>query len=234
MVQYFNALQLLEKAGLIVLSEHLREKSQIRFLLNGDSLLRYEDDHADEAEFIRLLLRSYEGVFSHYANIDEHQLSERCSLTDEEVVERLRHLKAAGVLSYHPQSAIPLLVFVQNRIEERYIYIDPQVYDVRKRKAEERMQAVRHYVTARDVCRSQLLLSYFGETDSTPCGGCDVCLRRKKSAAPAATEAIARRTRELTRVGVTDKKQLFEALALEFDEGEVADTLRRLADAGML
>ena len=233
-VQYFNALQLLEKAGLIVLSEHLREKSQIRFLLNGDSLLRYEDEHADEAEFIRLLLRSYEGVFSHYANIDERQLAERCSLPDEEVVERLRHLKAAGVLSYHPQSAIPLLVFVQNRIEERYIYIDPQVYDVRKRKAEERMQAVRRYVTARDVCRSQLLLSYFGETDSPPCGGCDVCLRRKKSAAPAATEAIAHRTRELTKAGVTDKKQLFETLALEFDEGEVADMLRRLADAGML
>ncbi len=233
-VQYFNALQLLEKAGVIVLSEHLREKSQIRFNYEGDQLLRYENAHEEEAEFIKLLLRSYEGVFSRYANIDEHQLAERCSLTDEEVVERLHRLSKAGVLSYHPQSAVPLLVFVQDRIDERYLYFEPQVYAERKRKAEERMLAVKHYVTSSNICRSQLLLNYFGETDSTPCGGCDVCLRRKKFSAPAAAEAIARRTRELAAAGITDRKQLFETLALEFDEGEVADTLRRMADVGML
>ena len=174
-VQLFNSVRFLEKAGVVALSEHLRETSQLHFKLNGDELMSFEDNHPELEEFIKLLLRSYGGLFTQYVRIDEQVIATRAGLTLEETTAQLQALHQAGVISYQPQSDIPLIVFLQDRIPEKYLYFDPSVYDVQKRKAQERVDAVRKYVTSQDVCRSQLLLSYFGETKSPACGQCDVC-----------------------------------------------------------
>ena len=34
------------------------------------------------------------------------------------------------------------------------------------------------YAKEENLCRNQILLSYFNETNSKPCGKCDVCLRK--------------------------------------------------------
>ena len=151
-------------------------------------------------------------------------------MTDEEVVERLHRLSKAGVLSYHPQSAVPLLVFVQDRIDERYLYFEPQVYAERKRKAEERMLAVKHYVTTSNICRSQLLLSYFGETDSTPCGGCDVCLKTGRRSVPKDLfQRILSEIEKLKESGSDDKK-ILNQLSKNYEENDVVDVMRWFTD----
>ena len=42
----------------------------------------------------------------------------------------------------------------------------------------DRIGAVRTYIEEENTCRSRMLLAYFGEQDSAPCGACDVCLRK--------------------------------------------------------
>ena len=37
------------------------------------------------------------------------------------------------------------------------------------------------YAQNKSICRSKHLVSYFGETDATDCGVCNVCLNKKKS-----------------------------------------------------
>ncbi|HWY97678.1 MAG TPA: RecQ family zinc-binding domain-containing protein, partial [Bacteroidia bacterium] len=53
-------------------------------------------------------------------------------------------------------------------------------YTERKERAIQRMEWVIHYVTNTRKCRSELLLSYFGEAEEVRCGICDVCLERNK------------------------------------------------------
>jgi ATP-dependent DNA helicase RecQ len=43
-----------------------------------------------------------------------------------------------------------------------------------------RIDAVIHYASSGHKCRSQLLLQYFGETESVRCGKCDVCQERNE------------------------------------------------------
>ena len=177
--QYFNALKLLNNIGVILVSEHLREKSELQFRLNGDQLLQFQKEKPDFEPIITTILRSYTGVFNQYTNIDERLLANRLDISEEVVVEQLKQLRTEKILSYQPQSNIPLIVFLKDRIDEKYLYFDKKIYDFRKEKAEERLAAVENYVKTDNVCRSQLLLQYFGEWDSTPCGECDVCRRNE-------------------------------------------------------
>ncbi len=228
--QFYNALLLLEKAGMIALSEHMRDCSQIHFLMNGEQLLEYEQHNPECAEFVKLILRSYGGVFTQYVDVSEQLLAARSEKTQPEVVELLHLLKRQGVLSYQPQSNIPLIVFLQDRIADRYIYFDPAVYDLRKQKALQRLQSVRDYVTSDNVCRSQMLLAYFGETKSAPCGGCDVCRKHSDKLNHTAFAQIAEEIRKLRNEGVDEVGKMVEILSKSFEESQIEYVIRWLID----
>jgi ATP-dependent DNA helicase RecQ len=228
--QYYNALKLLNNIGVILVSEHLREKSQIRFQLNGDQLLQYQKENPDYEPLVTTILRSYTGVFTQYTDIDERQIANRLDTTEETVIEMLKKLRSEKVLSYQPQSQIPLIVFLKDRIDEKYLYFDKKIYDFRKEKADERLAAVENYVKSDHVCRSQLLLQYFGEWDSTPCGECDVCRRNQIHRVRSKDfELIAEEVKSLQQKSYT-QKQILTELSKKYEEPQIVEVMRWLAD----
>ncbi|MBO7446122.1 MAG: RecQ family ATP-dependent DNA helicase [Bacteroidales bacterium] len=231
--QYYNALKFLEKTGSLVVSEHLRESSKIHFKMDGEELMRYYPLHPQLEEFVKLLLRSYAGVFTQFVNIQEEVLAQRSGLTVAQVEEMLKTLHADKVLTYEPQSEIPLIMFLENRVEAKHLFFDPKDYDDRKQRAQERLEAVIQYVTTDHICRSRQLLSYFGETKSTPCGSCDVCLARKKRMRQEQEDEIRKEIMDLYQQDVT-LREILDRLAGRYAEDDLLETMRQMVEDGDL
>lgn len=171
----YSSLKILEHEGYLELTEEINNPSRIKFILNRDDLYRFQVSNSRFDAFIKLLLRSYTGVFTEYTAIDEVMLAKRANVDQEVVRQYLSKLVTLGVISYLPQKRSPMIIFWEERLDEKSIYITREHYQTRKLRYTQRASAMLIYSLSGDKCRSQALLEYFGETDSPPCGECDVC-----------------------------------------------------------
>ncbi|MDA3821393.1 MAG: RecQ family zinc-binding domain-containing protein [Bacteroidales bacterium] len=64
-------------------------------------------------------------------------------------------------------------------MDDRNILIARERYQFRKERYVERITELLEYAQSDSKCRSQFLLSYFGEKKAKRCGQCDVCLGKK-------------------------------------------------------
>ena len=175
-----NAIKLLEREGYFVMTDSFYQPSRVHFLLNKEELYKFQVENVQYDEFIKVVLRSYSGVFDSYVKIAEKEIAKRIGKTFEEVKTIFSELEKREILTYLPQTEMPRITFLSERINAKDILISPENLKKRKEKSEERMNAMIHYATSKTKCRSQMLLSYFGETDSYRCGICDICLERNK------------------------------------------------------
>lgn len=128
---------------------------------------------------IQTILRSYTGVFTDYAYISEATLSIRTGLTREQIYNILVTLTKRRIVDYIPHKKTPYIIYTRERQELRFVHIPPSVYEERKARYEARIKAMEEYVTSENVCRSRMLLRYFGEKNEHNCGQCDVCLSHR-------------------------------------------------------
>jgi len=125
-------------------------------------------------------LRSYEGILSNYATIRENDLAKRSALAEAEITKALQKLSKMNIISYIPQSNKPQIIFTEEVLHPGTVRISKQNHHKLKELSIRRMEWVIHYATSHHKCRSELLLSYFGEKEVVRCGICDVCIERNK------------------------------------------------------
>ena len=176
----FNALRFLEREGYILMNESLETPSRIHFESDRENIYRFQIENKTLDPFIKLLLRSYSGVFTEFVQVNEAELSKRAGLNEDEVVSNLQKLQKAGILSYAKRPGKPQIIFPVERLDLKNLHISPENYHERKCFAMIRMEAVMEYITSEEHCRSHMLLRYFGETGAPRCGRCDICLERNK------------------------------------------------------
>lgn len=173
-VRAYNALQLLSRAGYIEWTDAEENQSRVMITCRRDELYGlHVPPTADR--LLGLLLRSYTGIFSEYAFIDEGQLAIELGATETEVSEALITLSRAHILNFIPRKFIPYVTFVQRRLDNDEIVLPRAIYADRRRELEQRIQTMIGYLNTEE-CRSRYLLNYFGETGAKECGHCDNCL----------------------------------------------------------
>ncbi len=176
----FNSLKILQRQGYLEFTEEVESPSRIYFTVSRDDLYKFQVANADFDDFVKLVLRSYTGLFNGYVYIDEELLAKRAGIDQETVYNFLKHLRKSGIIDYVPRNNTPYIYFSKERIHVDRLKISKENYDLRKNDFINRIEAVINYAISTDTCRSRLLLSYFGETDSPPCRTCDVCQSKKK------------------------------------------------------
>ena len=179
-LNFFNSLKFIEKEGYVATSDGTYTPSRIKFRVNNEELYKFQIANKSYDNFIKLILRSYSGTFDEYVNINETDLAQRTGLTHDQIIKALKNLDAFSIINYFQQSSLPKITFLRPRADASKLIITKENYSSRKKTAIEKMEYVIHYATSTHKCRSQILLSYFGQNESYRCGICDICLERNK------------------------------------------------------
>lgn len=180
-VQTDSALKILTRAGYLEYTDEQDNASRIMFTITKEELYRIREQSEDTEKLIRILLRSYTGLFTDYAYISEDNLSTRSGLSKQQIYETLLSLSRQHILHYIPAKKTPYIIYTRERQETERIYLSKEVYEDRKESYVQRINAMIEYAESENRCRSRILLRYFGEKNEHNCGQCDVCLQQHQS-----------------------------------------------------
>ena len=180
-VQADSALKILTRAGYLEYTDEQDNASRILFTIHRDELYKLRETDPETEKLINVILRSYTGLFTDYAYINEDSLAIRSGLTRQRIYEILLMLTRRHILHYIPRKKTPYIIYTRERQEAGRLAITRDIYEERKESYITRIKAMTEYATAEDKCRSRMLLRYFGEKNEHNCGLCDVCLSKHHS-----------------------------------------------------
>ncbi|MDR2389438.1 MAG: RecQ family ATP-dependent DNA helicase [Tannerellaceae bacterium] len=180
-LRVFHALKILDLSGYIEYTEDTDTSSRLLFTVTRDSLYKLfqQNDPADAV--LQTVLRLYTGLFADYTYIDESLISSRSNVPRQEVYDILTRLSKCHIVSYIPHKKTPLIIYTCAREDQKYLSIPRSAYEERKERFEKRIKKVLEYIHEDRVCRSRMLLYYFGEKNSENCKICDACLKKTES-----------------------------------------------------
>jgi ATP-dependent DNA helicase RecQ len=175
----YNSIKFLEKENYVSLIDGGFEPSKVLFTASKEDIYQFELLYPKFEPLVKTLLRSYGGLFENYVFINEKDLAYRIKISAPTIMEYLVYLDKQEILSYVPQSSLPKLVFMQDRVHGNYLEFNPENYHRLKKQYLERINSVIDYTNNDQLCRQVQLLMYFNEFNYSDCGHCDVCISKR-------------------------------------------------------
>lgn len=176
----YSALRILEQEGVLQLSESVFMPSRVEFVISKQTLYDFTDMQPAYDQLLQTLLRTYEGIFDTPVPIYEKQVARIMRKPEPQIIEWLQQLHQRGILKYNQRKEEPQLCFTQQRVSAQHLRIDAGRIKERMQVYKERMDAMLDYIRNKEICRTQMLVRYFGEKNTPACGICDVCIEKKK------------------------------------------------------
>ncbi|MBS0009804.1 MAG: RecQ family ATP-dependent DNA helicase [Bacteroidales bacterium] len=177
--QAYNSLKFLEREKYLELTEELNNPSRVFFKVSRDDLYKFQVANASMDGFIKLLLRSYTGMFTEYVPVNEEVLSRKSGLSRDIIYKFFVNLSSRDIINYIPGKKTALIIFTEERLDKKSLYVSPENHKHIREKHQERLEEMLKYVSSKTRCRASMLLDYFGQ-ESVRCGLCDVCMSRNE------------------------------------------------------
>lgn len=178
-IETYNSLAFLQREGYVEFTEEINNPSRVHFIVGRDDLYKFQVANESFDGFIKLLLRSYTGMFTEYVAINEESLSRKSAISRDTIYQYLVKLSSMNVIRYIPGKKTALVIFTEERLMRKALMISPENYLHVKEKYSARLEKMIEYAESKNRCRSVILLDYFGE-ESDRCGICDVCRDRNE------------------------------------------------------
>lgn len=224
------ALKILQLSEYMDLPEEPEKTSKVMVKMRRDDLYNFQVKYPKYDGVIKLLLRSYPGLYDSYKYIDEEKISDKVGYNEREVRMVLRKLHEMDVLEYIEADGSINITLLRDMTHPNYFRLTKESYDLRKEQAFWRMDNMINYITSTHRCRSRLLVEYFGDINSKACGHCDICLEEKKKEQPKTeTEQLILRIKELISQDELSIEEVLSKLNYT-NRQEVLELIRGLID----
>ena len=175
----YNALQFLDRQGIITLSQEFSEKITLQFLIPSKEVIRYMSLNQNDEEIILAILRTYPGIYEMQTAFNLQLIAKKSNHKESQVLAVLHKLKEKDIIAFHSKNNDATIVFNEVREDERTISRVSKHLENQNQLKKEQLQAVVHYINEKTVCKNKLILDYFGEKTMVNCGICSYCITKK-------------------------------------------------------
>ncbi|MFD0975285.1 RecQ family ATP-dependent DNA helicase [Salinimicrobium gaetbulicola] len=227
-LQAYNAVQLLDRASVLNVSEQFQKKTRIQFMVSGKQLGFYLEANPQFEAVTKSILRTYGGVFESPVEINLEIIINKAGTNRQEAVRLLQQLKKEGLAEFEHDQHDTRITFLVPREDETTINPLIPYIKLQLSSKKEKIDSVLDYVANTKDCKSEQLLRYFGETETSPCGICSVCKASEVKLTREEMKKIYFKIIGLLELGEQTSRELTEKL--EFPEEHVLHILRILVE----
>ena len=211
--QTLSALRYLERSGHISFTEDADIPTQVKIVLDRTALYGLQLPEPAMEELLERLMRGYPGVFDWAVAIRDDALASDLGLDVPRFHQLLYRLSLEHVIRYIPGETADVVLLHHNRLEPGNVDLQEAVYKRLREMSGSRTEAMVSFVQKCDECRSVQLLRYFGQSDSAPCGHCDVCRGARAAKRSAKAEVCSAKAAGATAAEAETRSQLLDFLA---------------------
>lgn len=177
----FNAIQFLDRQGVLSLSQEYSEKITMQFIIPSKEVIRYMSLNPQEEPVILAILRTYPGIYDTQTAINLSLIGKKAICNETVLNSVLDKLKTLDIIDYHKKNNDSTIIFNEVREDERTINRVSKYLETQNQQKVAQFEAVLNYINEKKVCKSKLILNYFGETVNADCGICSYCVSKKSN-----------------------------------------------------
>ena len=176
----YNALQFLDRQGVITLSQEFSEKVSIQFIIPSKEVIRYMSLHPNDEEIVLTILRNYPGIYDIQTAFNPQLIAKKSNNSDTAVLSLLQKLKEKGIIEMMAKNNDASITFNEVREDDRTINRISKHLETQNKLKVEQLQAVILYSKEAEKCKNKVLMAYFGEKLKADCGICSYCIAKNK------------------------------------------------------
>ncbi len=225
----YNALNSLDRLGVIQLSQEFGRKSIVQFLISSQDVLTYFQKDVTTSVIGKTILRIYGGIFEMPTAINLDLIATKTGQSLETIISILNKMERDQVVEMTLQITDATLTFLVPREDDKTINVISRQVETLNQKKKAQVKAVLRYLDNTKTCRSVQLVSYFGETTASACGVCSVCISQNPESSKKELQKIAQNILILLEGDDLTSREISEKLT--FAETNILKVLRLLMDA---
>ena len=176
----YNAIQFLDRQGIITLSQEFSEKITIQFIIPSKEVIRYMSLNTSDEEIMLTILRTYPGIYDSQTAFNLQLIAKKSNSDENKVLLVLQKLKEKEIIDYTAKNNDATITFNEIREDDRTINRIAKYLEAQNNLKTQQLQAVLHYIKETNSCKNKLLLHYFGESVTYECGICSYCISKNK------------------------------------------------------
>lgn len=180
----YQAIQFLDRQGIITLSHEYSEKTAIHFIISSKEVIRYRSLNPKEDALIVQILRNYPGVYEGLTYINTHYLAQKLQIEEAKLKLILTKLHQKGVIALAHKNNDAQLIMNEIREDKLTINKISKHLATQNQLKIAQFEAVLQFITNKTDCKNKLILNYFGENTETNCGICSNCISKQQKATP--------------------------------------------------